>query len=125
MLYECTVCLLLRFARTQTHSHISFSAQTDEALLEAESLALKNNRGMAFRSFESAALLAGRRGLTQIQALANERFAVYLEEIGNEQDAEYRLKAATTLYREWGATAKVEQLRMKLEKDRNERSALH
>ena len=75
---------------------------------------MKKNKGLALRSYESAALLAGRRGLIHVQALANERFAIYLEEIGDTQEAEYRFKEAITLYQEWGATLKVQQLKNKL-----------
>jgi len=65
---------------------------------------------LACQRYESAVLLAGRRGLTQIQALANERFAVYLEEIGNITEARHRLNEAIKLYSEWGAFAKARQI---------------
>ena len=87
-----------------------------EALLEAEYYAWKKDRGTALRRYEAAALLAGRRGLRHIQAMANERFALYVHEIGDNehQDSEYRWKQALTLYNEWGATHKVDMLRSQL-----------
>ena len=77
-------------------------------------MALKGNKGTAMQSFESAVLLAGRRGLIHVQALANERFAIYLEEVGEGKDAVYRWKQAIKLYKEWGATAKTQQLQEKV-----------
>ena len=80
-----------------------------EALVEAEYYAWKKNRSTALRRYEAAARLAGRRGLRHIQALANERHAMYIREIGDDlQDADYRLKQALSLYKEWGASHKVE-----------------
>lgn len=85
-----------------------------EALLDAENYAVKKKRWTALGRYEVAALLAGRRGLLHIQALVNERFAIYLDEIGNRHDAEYRWKEAMTLYSEWNATFKVELLKSQL-----------
>ena len=83
---------------------------SDDALLEAEELAIENSRALALRNFEVAVLLAGRRGLTHLQALANERSAVYLEEWGDIDEAKYRFQQAQNLYADWGATVKVEQV---------------
>lgn len=88
-----------------------------EALLDAEMMAVKKEPGLARKNFETAALLAGRRGLTHLQALSNERFAIYLEEIGDDQDAEYRYSEALKLYQAWGANAKVQQLESKVRPD--------
>ena len=83
-----------------------------EALLEAEYYAWKKNRGLALRRYEAAALLAGRRGLRHIQAMANERHALYVNEIGSDmQESEYRWKQAVSLFHEWGASHKVDLLR--------------
>ena len=84
------------------------------ALLDAESMAIKKEPALALRNYETAALLAGRRGLTHLQALSNERFALYLEEIGDKQEAEYRFNEALKLYRAWGAKTKVQQLECKV-----------
>lgn len=81
-----------------------------DALLEAEQKVLEKKQHLAIRNFEVAVLLAGRSGLTHMQALANERYATYLKEVGNLEDAKYRFDQARNLYAEWGATAKVEQL---------------
>ena len=97
-------------------SFLVFLVSLDETLLEAEWSALKNKKkGLALRSFESAALLAGRRGLIHLQALANERFAIYLQDIGQTQDSLYRFQEAVALYEEWGATCKVEELQSRID----------
>lgn len=83
---------------------------SDDALLEAEERAMENSKALALRNFEVAVLLAGRRGLTHLQALANERSAVYLEEVGDIDEAKYRYEQAQNLYTDWGATVKVEQV---------------
>ncbi|KAL3916102.1 MAG: hypothetical protein SGILL_005333 [Bacillariaceae sp.] len=91
-----------------------------EALLEAEYYSWKKNRGAAIQRYEVAAVLAGRRGLRHIQAMANERHALYISEIGDDpQDANYRLKQAIALYKEWGATHKVLQSSERLARNYN------
>ena len=65
--------------------------------------------------YEQAILLAGRRGLTQLQALANERLAIYMEEIGDIGESLYRFEQAVKLYAEWGAKAKTEMLQPKID----------
>ncbi|KAG7347491.1 serine/threonine protein kinase [Nitzschia inconspicua] len=85
------------------------------ALLDAEWAVLKKEKGDLRVKFEQAVLLAGRRGLTHLQALANERFAIYMEEIGDDAETCYRYEKAVTLYSEWGANSKVDELHTKLE----------
>ena len=76
---------------------------------------MKKERGDLRVKFEQAILLSGRRGLTHLQALSNERLAIYMEEIGDDVEALYRYEQAIQLYSEWGAKAKVEQLQPKIE----------
>ncbi|CAB9504028.1 Transcriptional regulator [Seminavis robusta] len=83
-----------------------------ESLLEAEHRAMQKDRALAVRSFEVAVLLAGRRGLTHLQALSNERFAIYLNEVGELEDAKYRFGQAQFLYSDWGATVKANEMRV-------------
>ena len=93
----------------------SFVSTPDNALLDAEWAVLKKARGDLRVKFEQAILLAGRRGLTNLQALSNERLAIYMEETGDDVEALYRYEQAVQLYGEWGAKAKVEQLQPKIE----------
>ena len=79
--------------------------------MEAEIRALKKEKALAVRSYEVAVLLAGRRGLVHLQGLANERFANYLQEVGDSEEARYRYAQAQSLYSDWGATTKVDQMR--------------
>ena len=82
-----------------------------DALLDAEkSRALGSQSAVVSKLYETATLLAGRRGLIHVQALANERFASFLLEQQNREDGSYRLKESLNLYTEWGAMRKVEML---------------
>jgi hypothetical protein len=65
----------------------------------------------ALKNYEVAVLLAGRRGLVNLQALCNERFADYLVICNDINEASYRFNEAIRLYEEWGAWKKVEQLK--------------
>ena len=79
-------------------------------MLEAEFSALKKKTPLAKKFFETAVLLAGQKHLIHLEALASERYAMYLEEIGETQDAKSRFNDAVILYEKWGATFKVDQL---------------
>ena len=81
-----------------------------ESLLDAEKERYRGNKWLCVKHYESAILLAGRRGLTQYQALGNERFASYWRSVGNEEEAEYRFQESLRLYRDWGVNHKVELL---------------
>jgi hypothetical protein len=87
----------------------------DAALLDAEWAVLKKKKGDLRLKFEQAIVIAGRRGLTHLQALANERLAMYMEEVGDKVESFYRYEQAIKLYDEWGATAKIEQLQPKID----------
>lgn len=83
------------------------------ALLAAEAVSIrKHQAAKAVECYERAIVEAGRMGRLQVQALANERFALYLDELGYIDDARYRMTEAMKLYAEWGAMAKVEQLEL-------------
>ena len=81
-----------------------------EMLLSAELDAVTGKARSAYKKFESAVLMAGRRGIVHDQALANERFAVYCQEQGDEEEFHFRMTSALKLYQEWGANAKVAKL---------------
>jgi hypothetical protein len=84
-------------------------------LLDAEWAVLKKQKGDLRIKFEQAIVMAGRRGLTHLQALANERLAIYMEEIRDDSESFYRYEQAVKLYTEWGAKAKTEQLQTKID----------
>jgi hypothetical protein len=84
-------------------------------LLDAEWSVLKKQKGDSRVKFEQAIVMAGRRGLTHLQALANERLAIYMEEIGDDTESFYRYEQAVQLYAEWGAKSKTEQLQPKID----------
>ena len=86
-----------------------------EVLLEAEMAALANKRKAAYKLFESAVLLSGRRGMIHDQALASERFAEFCLEQNDQDEAKYRIGEAMKLYKEWGARYKTGLLRSKFE----------
>jgi hypothetical protein len=83
-----------------------------DSLFEAEFDSLRGTGDMytAAKSYEMAIVYAGRRGLSQDQALAHELFGEHLIRLGSSehsQDAEFHLGQAIKLYAEWGAHAKV------------------
>jgi hypothetical protein len=84
-------------------------------LLDAEWAVLKKQKGDLRVNFEQAIVMAGRRGLTHLQALANERLAIYMEDRGDVAESFYRYEQAFELYTEWGAKAKTEQLQPKID----------
>jgi predicted ATPase len=85
-----------------------------EVLLSAEADAAKGKIGSALKKYESAILMAGRRGIIQDQALANERFACLCLEQGDKEEYYFRLNTALRLYAEWGAALKVKKLKESL-----------
>ena len=68
----------------------------------------------ATRSYLAAIKHAARSGLINQHAIVNERFADYMVDVGNTEEAEYRYNNAVKLYDEWGAQAKVEQVTTKI-----------
>jgi hypothetical protein len=84
-----------------------------ESLIDAELAALEGHTHLAIKHYEVAILLAGRRGFTNDQALAHERFGDYMMERGDLNDAAYHLRFAIRLYEDWGASAKASQMKAK------------
>ena len=83
-----------------------------DSLFDAEFDSLRGTGDVytAATSYEMAIVYAGRRGLSQDQALAHELFGEHLSRLGSaehSQDAEFHLGQAIKLYAEWGARAKV------------------
>eukprot|EP00980_Cylindrotheca_fusiformis_P024223 scaffold11662_cov117-Cylindrotheca_fusiformis.AAC.2 len=77
-------------------------------LLSAEHAALTKDFEQATSLYQKAIVLAGRSGHLHHTALFNERYADFLmEELGDEEEALYRIEEATRYYKEWGAMRKV------------------
>ena len=80
------------------------------ALLAAESAALRGDASEAMTAYERAIAEAAEHGFIQIEALANECYARFWLRRGNENVAEIYLRVAERSYAQWGAAAKVESL---------------
>jgi hypothetical protein len=82
-------------------------------LLNAEQAALDGKNDLARALYGKAVILAARGGFLHDAALASERFADFV--LGYDRDeATYRLEESIRFYSEWGATSKVEMLRIRL-----------
>ena len=81
-------------------------------LLRAERMATKHHDLLEVQAaFDEAIRGAGREGVLSIQALANERVGVFFPNIaGNRDWASVYLSRARDLYKDWGATAKADQM---------------
>jgi hypothetical protein len=84
-----------------------------DSFLDAELAALSGQWTLAHTKYEQTTLLAGRRGLVHEHALSQERWAEACLRRADPEDALYHLHKASSLYEEWGAVAKVEQIRSK------------
>ena len=72
---------------------------------------LAGDSGLAKKHYGVAIVWAARRGFTNVEALANERFGEHVLRLGDLNDAVYHFDRAIALYQEWGAHAKVLRLR--------------
>jgi predicted ATPase len=90
-----------------------------EMLLSAELDAAQGKAKSASKKFASAILMAGRRGILQDHALANERYAAFCLDCEDKEEYFFRMNTAIQLYGEWGAAAKVEQLKEALNPGRD------
>mmetsp|Transcript_30744 Transcript_30744/g.73787 ORF Transcript_30744/g.73787 Transcript_30744/m.73787 type:complete len:128 (-) Transcript_30744:256-639(-) len=80
-----------------------------DAFLQAEHAALRGRKKEAKHQYEEAIKMAARTGHLHHAALFNERFADFVQgDLGDEEEASYRLKEAIRWYGEWGARRKVE-----------------
>ena len=80
-------------------------------LLEAELASLKGNKRKAISHYGLAIETAEKNGFLQDQALSNELASLYYDSIGDKAQKSIHRENAIRCYSEWGATAKVEQLR--------------
>jgi hypothetical protein len=86
-----------------------------ESLIEAEWNAYRGRTEIAKLKYQAAVSFSGRKGQINIQGLSSERYGDYMKEIGDLDEATYRWTKALDLYEEWGAMAKVDQVREKLQ----------
>lgn len=80
-------------------------------LLEAEKAMLKGNELAAEEQFKMAISVAARNGFLQDKGLTHEFAGRYYEAKGDDYWARYHLEQAANAFSDWGAIAKVEQLR--------------
>ncbi|CAJ1955733.1 unnamed protein product [Cylindrotheca closterium] len=81
-------------------------------LLRAEQAAMDGKHQEAKKLYHEAIVLSARTGHIQYAALANERFADFCRhDLGDEDEATFRIGEAIQYYKEWGADAKVEKLK--------------
>ena len=86
----------------------TFQHQVD--LLSAEKASISGDLDGALVHYEQAINGARENGFTHVEALANELFARFWAERGNERFASQFMREAHSLYRKWGAMAKAEHL---------------
>lgn len=80
------------------------NVQSFHKLLQAEMESLKRNSyEKTIKLYKDAITLAGRMGIYQEQALANERLADYYKIHGMESDAKYHLQESCKLFQSWGS----------------------
>jgi predicted ATPase len=82
-------------------------------LLNAEQAALDGKEDLARALYGKAVILAARGGFLHDAALASERFADFVHRYDRDE-ATFRLEESIRFYTEWGATRKVEMLRIRL-----------
>ena len=98
------------------------NVQHQYLMLNAEASALKKLQGTQ-GTYQEAIIIAGRSGHIYHSALCNERYADYCmfgtSKNGSaeaREEACFRRDEALRLYGEWGASAKVQMLKSKIEK---------
>ena len=80
-------------------------------LLEAELASFEGKKKKAISHYRDAIAKAEKNGFLQDQALSNELASLYFDSIGDATQRSVHWENAIRCYSEWGATAKVEQLR--------------
>lgn len=78
--------------------------------VEAELAVVNRNYGLARSKYSDTISLASEINVSWIQALASERFALFLQGQGDDDGAAVRFRDSHEAYQKWGAVAKVEQL---------------
>jgi hypothetical protein len=81
-------------------------------LLQAEKAFLKKRHDKAHIYYEKSIHVANQHGFLNDEALANERYGIFLEHQNKDATvALYRFARATELYEMWGALGKVKHIR--------------
>jgi hypothetical protein len=100
---------LRRLQYWANHSPRNFLGK--QFLLEAEMAALAGQHDSAFSKYTCAIALSREGGFIMQAALANERTGKYLLERDDKESAVFHIREAISLYKRWGATAKVKALK--------------
>ncbi|MBT8368690.1 MAG: sigma 54-interacting transcriptional regulator, partial [Deltaproteobacteria bacterium] len=79
-------------------------------LVTAETARVSGNIGAAIENYEQAIKGAGDNGFIHEEALANDLYARFRQQRGNDRLAEMYMQEARILYYQWGASAKVSHL---------------
>ena len=79
-------------------------------LLSAEDAALRGDSENASEAYEAAIAKAEEYNFINEQALACERYGLYLYEIGSDSEGKDKLEKALSLYGSWGAGRKVQDV---------------
>ena len=79
-------------------------------ILDAEDAAVKGNLKQAQEVYLKAIIASVRGGFLHDAGLANERYALYLDQHNQKTDASHHMKQAIRYYAEWGASRKVKML---------------
>jgi hypothetical protein len=100
---------LQRLQYWANHSPHNFLGK--QFLLEAEMAALAGQHNLAFSKYTCAIALSREGGFIMQTGLANERTGKYLIEQDDKESAVFYIREAISLYKRWGATAKVQSLK--------------
>ena len=84
-----------------------------DAFMDAQFATLAGKKFAAIKSFQVSIVIAARGGLLFDAALFSECFGQYLLEIGDDDEAAFRLREAIKYYSEFGALRKTNQLQQK------------
>jgi len=98
----------LRMRLWSQNAPMNFQHKYD--LVAADTARVLGNLGPAMENYEQAIKGAGDNGFIHEQALANELYARFWQQRGNDRIAEMYLREAHLLYHRWGASAKVSHL---------------
>jgi hypothetical protein len=100
---------LQRLQYWANHSPHNFLGK--QFLLEAEMAALAGQHNLAFSKYTCAIALSREGGFIMQTGLANERTGKYLLEQDDKESAVFYIREAISLYKRWGAKAKVKSLK--------------
>jgi histidine kinase len=100
---------LVRLKYWANHSPHNFLGK--QFLVEAEMAALAGQHNLAFSKYTCAIALSREGGFLMQTGLANERTGKHLLEQNDKESAVFYIREAISLYKRWGAKAKVKSLK--------------